>query len=35
VDYTVILLEQSKEHMFIVCTCNTYFVMHWSVWFIP
>jgi len=29
------LLQQSKEHMSIVYTCNTYFVMHWSMWFIP
>jgi len=29
------LLEHSIEHMFIVYTYITYFVMHWSVWFIP
>ena len=27
------LLQQSIEHMSIVYTCNTYFVMHWSMYF--
>jgi len=26
-----LLLEQSTEHVSIVYTCNTYFVMQWSV----
>jgi len=25
------LLQQSREHMSIVYTCNTYFVLHWSM----
>jgi len=25
VDYTVMLLQQSKEHLSVECTCNTYF----------
>jgi len=29
------LLQQSIEHVSIVYTCNTYFAMHWSMWFIP
>ena len=28
------LLQQSIEPVFIVYTCNTYFVMHWSLLFI-
>ena len=28
------LLHQSIEHVSIVYTCNTYFVMHWSMLFI-
>ena len=28
------LLQQKKEHVSIVYTCNTYFVMHWSKKFI-
>jgi len=32
-DKTVMLLQQSIEHMSIVYTCNTYFVMHWSMYF--
>ena len=28
------LLQQSVEHVSIVYTCNTYFVMHWSMLFI-
>jgi len=28
------LLQQSIEHVSIVNTCNTYFVMHWSMQFI-
>jgi len=30
-----VLLQQSIYHVSIVYTCNTYFVMHWSIWFIP
>jgi len=26
-----VLLQQSIEHVSIVYTCNTYFVMHWSI----
>ena len=26
------LLQQSIEHVSIVYTCNTYFVMHWSMY---
>jgi len=33
-DYIVMLLQQSKENVSIVNTCNTYFVLYWSVWFI-
>jgi len=29
------LLQQSIEHVSIVYTCNTYFGMHWSLWFSP
>jgi len=29
------LLQQSIEHVAIVYTCNTYFVIHWSMWLIP
>ena len=29
------LLQQSIYHVSIVYTCNTYFVMHWSMLFIP
>jgi len=25
------LLEKSKEHVYIVYTCNTYFAVHWSM----
>jgi len=28
------LLQQSIEHVSIVYTCNIYFVMCWSMWFI-
>jgi len=28
------LLQQNIEHVSIVYTCNTYFVMHWSMLFI-
>jgi len=28
------LLQQSIEHVSIVYTCNTYFVIHWSMLFI-
>jgi len=28
------LLQQNIEHVSIVHTCNTYFVMHWSMLFI-
>ena len=28
------LLQRSIEHVSIVYTCNTYFVMHWSMQFI-
>jgi len=28
------LLQQSIEHVSIVYTCNTYFVVHWSIQFI-
>jgi len=27
----VMLLQQSIKHVSIVYTCNTYFVMHWSM----
>jgi len=26
-----VLLQQSMEHVSTVYTCNTYFVIHWSV----
>jgi len=26
-----VLLQYSIEHMWIIYTCNTYFVMHWSM----
>jgi len=29
VDYIVVLLQQSIEHVSIVYTCVTYFAMHW------
>jgi len=29
-----VILKQSIEHVSIVNTCNTYFVMHWSMLFI-
>jgi len=31
VDYTFMLLQQSIGHVSILYTCNTYFVMYWSV----
>jgi len=34
VDQIAMLLQQRIEHMSIVYTCNTYFVMHWSMLFI-
>jgi len=30
-DKIVVLLQQSIKQVFIVYTCNTYFVMHWSM----
>jgi len=35
VDYIVVLVQQSIEHVSIVYTCNTYFAIHWSMFFIP
>jgi len=33
-DLTVMLLQQSIDYVSIEYTCNTYFVMHWSMLFI-
>jgi len=34
VNLIVVLLQWSIECVSIVYTCNTYFEMHWSMWFI-